>query len=65
MSVKSNTHWIELVHKLGKDFESRAAENDRDDRFVAENYSDLKEHGFFKAIVPEEFGGSGVSHSEM
>ena len=65
MSVKINTHWIDVVHKLGKDFESRATEYDRDDLFVVENYSNLKEHGFFKAIIPEELGGSGVSHSEM
>ncbi|HEY6627186.1 MAG TPA: acyl-CoA dehydrogenase family protein [Ignavibacteriaceae bacterium] len=65
MSVKPIEHWIELVHKIGKDFEARAGEYDRDDRFVAENYSTLKEHGFFKAIIPEELGGSGVSHSEM
>jgi alkylation response protein AidB-like acyl-CoA dehydrogenase len=65
MSVSSNNNWIELVHKLGKDFESREVEYDRDDRFVAENYSALKEHGFFKAIIPEELGGSGVKHSEM
>lgn len=65
MSVQSNSSWIELIHKLGKDFESRAEEYDRDDWFVAENYSALKEHGFFKAIIPEELGGSGVTHSEM
>jgi len=65
MSVKPMKHWIELVHKIGKDFESRAEKYDRDDLFVAENYSNLKEHGFFKAIIPEELGGGGVLHSEM
>lgn len=62
---QAGNHFIELVHKLGKDFESRAELSDTNDSFVAENYSALKEHGFFKAIIPEELGGSGVTHSEM
>ncbi|MBK9099051.1 MAG: acyl-CoA/acyl-ACP dehydrogenase [bacterium] len=65
MSVQSNSSWIELIHKLGKDFESRAELSDTNDSFVAENYAALKEHGFFKAIIPEELGGIGVTHSEM
>jgi alkylation response protein AidB-like acyl-CoA dehydrogenase len=62
---QSGNHFIELAHKLGKDFESRAELYDTNDSFVSENYSALKEHGFFKAIIPEELGGSGVTHSEM
>ncbi len=57
--------WRELVHSLGKDFESRAESHDRDGTFVSENYAALKEHGFFAAAVPEELGGGGVSHAEM
>ncbi len=65
MSVQPNKNWVELAHQLGKDFESRASQYDRDDRFVTENYSALKERDFFKAIIPEELGGNGVLHSEM
>ena len=65
MLEKTNENWIELVHLLGKEFEKRAGEYDDTDQFVSENYSKLKEHGFFKAIIPKELGGSGVSHSEM
>ena len=57
--------WLEQIHELGPDFEIRAAQHDEDDSFVAENYAALKERGFFGAIVPEEFGGRGVSHSTM
>ena len=57
--------WLEQIHELGRDFEKRAAGHDEDDSFVSENYAALKEHGFFGAIVPKEFGGGGVSHSEM
>jgi alkylation response protein AidB-like acyl-CoA dehydrogenase len=57
--------WLEQIHELGRDFETRAAEHDHDDSFVSENYAALKQHGFFGAMVPEEFGGGGVSHSAM
>jgi len=65
--IEEPTHrdWLELIHELGSDFEKRAAEHDEDDSFVSENYAALKEHGFFGAMVPKEFGGGGVSHSAM
>lgn len=62
---QAGNHFIELVHKIGKDFESKAEQSDSNDSFVTENYSALKEHGFFKAIIPEELGGSGITHSDM
>jgi alkylation response protein AidB-like acyl-CoA dehydrogenase len=62
---QAGIHFLELVHKLGKEFESRAEQSDNNDSFVAENYSSLKEYGFLKAIIPAELGGSGISHSEM
>lgn len=65
MSFHPKEYWIELTHKLGKEFEFRTEESDKNDAFVAENYSSLKEHGFFKAIIPEELGGHAVTHSEM
>ena len=57
--------WINKTHELGREFEKRAADYDRAGSFVAENYAALKEHGFFKATVPEELGGDGVSYSTM
>ena len=57
--------WLEQIHELGREFEIRAADHDRDDSFVAENYAVLKEHGFFGALAPEDVGGGGVSHSSM
>ena len=65
MTKQADSKWISLVHKLGKDCESRAAGYDSDDSFVKENYADLKKHGFFAAAIPEELGGGGVSHPEM
>jgi alkylation response protein AidB-like acyl-CoA dehydrogenase len=65
MSIHTKEYWIELTHKLGKEFELRAEESDKNDSFVTENYAALKENGFFKAIIPQELGGSGVPHSVM
>ena len=58
-------HWLDRIHELGGEFEQRAADHDRDDSFVTENYAALKRHGFFGAAVPEGLGGGGVTHSEM
>lgn len=38
---------------------------DEGDAFVAEAYAALKREGLFKAHVPAELGGGGVSHAEM
>lgn len=58
-------YWEALIHSFGGEFERRAAEHDRDDSFVLENYRTLKEHRFFAAAIPQELGGGGVSHAEM
>jgi hypothetical protein len=65
MQQSAETQWLELVHNLGKDFIGRAAEHDRDDTFVSQNYAELKKHHFFSALIPPELGGGGVSHAQM
>jgi acyl-CoA dehydrogenase len=41
-----------------------AAEHDREGTFVYEAFELLREEGFISALVPEEFGGAGVTHAE-
>lgn len=66
MKTKHSTQqWLDQVHKLGPDFESRVADHESHDSFVTENYAALREHGFFAAAIPEELGGGGVPHSAM
>ncbi len=67
MSVlpSSKIKWEALLHQLGKDFEKRAAQYDKDETFVFENYAQLKSNRFFSAMIPEELGGGGVSYTEM
>ncbi|MFO1313614.1 MAG: acyl-CoA dehydrogenase family protein [Burkholderiales bacterium] len=61
----STVDWIDLARTLGRRFDERAAEIDRDDRFVADNYADLKAYGFFAAGVPAELGGGGLGHADL
>ena len=57
--------WAAVVRELGPRFAARAASHDASDRFVADNYRDLREHGVFGAGVPTELGGGGASHGEL
>ena len=65
MTKRTKHEWLNQLHELGSDFERRAGEHDSDGSFVSENYAALKERGFFGAAIPEELGGSGVSHATM
>lgn len=55
----------ETAEKLAKVFASRAAANDESDRFVEENYVDLKNSGLIRAGVPKELGGGGATVREL
>ncbi|MEQ9265669.1 MAG: acyl-CoA dehydrogenase family protein [Balneolaceae bacterium] len=59
------TNWEALTNKIGKEFAERANKHDRDGDFVFENYETLKKHRYFSAMIPEELGGGGISHTEM
>jgi alkylation response protein AidB-like acyl-CoA dehydrogenase len=54
-----------LIDELGPGFADRAAAADEGDRFVAENFAQLKERGLIAAGVPQELGGGGLSHAEL
>src|SRR5688500_1300271 len=57
--------WVAVVRELGAGFSGRAAAHDAEDRFVAENYVELKAARVFSAGVPAELGGGGASHPEL
>jgi len=57
--------WVVVARTLGAEFAKCAAAVDAEDRFVAENYADLKASGLLSAGVPVEMGGAGASHAEM
>ena len=57
--------FFQSVRNLGSVFADRAAVHDLESSFVADNYADLKEYGFFSAGVPSELGGGGLTHAEL
>jgi alkylation response protein AidB-like acyl-CoA dehydrogenase len=56
--------WPQKAADLGAQLAEKASANDIDNRFAAENYQLLREHGFFKLIIPVELGGGGASYAE-
>ena len=46
-------------------FRDRAHEYDRDNRFCAEDIEDLRSQGYLTCLVPAEFGGPGLSLTEV
>src|SRR3954453_23802342 len=53
--------FVTLAAELGGQFTERAAEHDRENTFVAENFVLLRESGYTTLAIPEEFGGLGAS----
>jgi alkylation response protein AidB-like acyl-CoA dehydrogenase len=66
MQISTQTQNLtDITKSLANEFAERAGTYDREGMFVAENYESLRENRFFPSLVPKEFGGGGVSHSEM
>ncbi|MFC0334442.1 acyl-CoA dehydrogenase family protein [Paenibacillus sepulcri] len=49
------------VEELAARFAERAARHDHEGSFPFENFADLREAGYLKLTVPQEFGGDGLS----
>ncbi|WP_207368351.1 acyl-CoA dehydrogenase family protein [Heyndrickxia coagulans] len=56
---------LELIQTLAGPFSERAAANDLEGRFAFENIQDLKETGYTKLTVPQNYGGGGISLYEL
>ena len=54
-----------ILDELGPRFAARAADADAGDRFVAENFAELKRHGLMAAGVPAELGGLDASYPDL
>ena len=63
--TRTTRQWIESIHALGPEFESRAAVSDREALFVSENYAALKHLEYFKVIIPVDLGGGGLPYSDL
>lgn len=63
--LSSETHWLDLVEQLGRQFAERSQHIDENDHFVFENYADLKAHGFMSLAVPQALGGAGLNQAQL
>ncbi|MGI9284135.1 MAG: acyl-CoA dehydrogenase family protein, partial [Pseudomonadales bacterium] len=55
----------DTVALIGPTIAENGKAADVTDQFAAENYSLLKEHKVFSALVPAEFGGAGYAYREV
>ena len=56
---------VDIARELGPIFAQRASEGTDEDRFVADNFAQLKFSGLMEAGVPKELGGGGASIDEL
>ncbi len=64
-SESETTDWVAIARELGPVFASRAALNDEEGRFAAENFEDMRKRRLFSARIPLELGGGGASHEDI
>ncbi|MEM7119555.1 MAG: acyl-CoA dehydrogenase family protein [Chloroflexota bacterium] len=57
--------WLVLIETMGEQMQLGEQQADQTDAFVADNYTLLKQHRFFSALIPAEFGGGDATFSEM
>lgn len=57
--------WAASAARVAEECARAAGAHDAEDRFVAEAYRRLKAEGFFKALVPVEFGGHGAGFADI
>lgn len=56
---------LALAADIAREAAAAAERHDRDGSFVSETWCRLKKEGFFKALVPAEFGGHGADYAEI
>ncbi len=65
MNTMTFEHWLQRIHELGRDFETRSEIHDAESSFVSENYTSLQRERFLATLVPESLGGGGLTHSQV
>lgn len=64
-SDPERSKWVDIAEELGRKFARDAERNDREGRFVAAHYDDLRTAGLISFAVPVELGGGGATYSEV
>jgi alkylation response protein AidB-like acyl-CoA dehydrogenase len=57
--------FVSLAAELGTRFAERAADHDRENTFVEQNFAALRESGYTALAIPEELGGLGASFRQV
>ncbi|WP_065410685.1 acyl-CoA dehydrogenase family protein [Pseudobacillus wudalianchiensis] len=57
--------WLEKLAKHEEDFKKDSEKNDKDSSFPKENIKKLIEMGYTRLTLPTEYGGSGITVSDM
>jgi acyl-CoA dehydrogenase len=57
--------FVPLAAQLGAEFAPRAAQHDRDNTFVSENFDRMREAGYLRLAVPAELGGLGATMRQV
>lgn len=57
--------FVPLASELADEFATRAAQHDRDNTFVEENYGRIRSSGYSRLAVPEHLGGTGASMRQV
>jgi alkylation response protein AidB-like acyl-CoA dehydrogenase len=66
MTVTATNHAVDLLDdEMLARFDERAPMYDRDNRFFAEDFEELRDRGFFNASLPVEYGGRGLNVAEI
>ncbi len=59
------TGWRAALAEIGPSLAEEGRRCDRTGAFVAANFAALRERGFYELAVPVEFGGAGLSRTEL
>src|SRR5688572_8149731 len=65
VATEEKHDWPEAARTLAEKFKGRAPDHDAADKFVEENYNDLKAARAFSAVVPADLGGGGLSYAGL
>lgn len=65
VDINRERDWLAEVRKLAQEFGKRAADFDEAGTFVADNYDDLRNAGYFSAAIPKELGGGGATYADL
>jgi alkylation response protein AidB-like acyl-CoA dehydrogenase len=63
--VRQSEKFVETANEVAKVFAERASANDESDRFIEDNYAELKSRGLVSAGVPSQLGGGGASIRDL